>query len=85
MRNSNKILLIAVACVLALVVSFVLVMGFTARNLFEQRGRTVLIESVQPDQGFSEARRSTIDLSFDSTALCGSCISASSNKAIASS
>ena len=85
MRNSNKVLLIAAACVLALIVSFVVVMGLTARNLFEQHGRTARSESVQPNQGFALARRSTIDLSLDSTAFCGSCINASSNKAIASS
>jgi hypothetical protein len=40
MRTSNKVLLIAVAAILALVMVFVVVMGLTARDLFEQRGRT---------------------------------------------
>ena len=40
MRNSNKVLLIAAAAVLAFVLTFVVVMGLTARDLLETRGRT---------------------------------------------
>ena len=40
MRNSNKVLLIAAAAVLAFILVFVMVMGTTAKNLMEKRGRT---------------------------------------------
>ena len=42
MRTSNKVLLIAVAAILNLVMAFVVVMGLTARDLFEEHGRTAL-------------------------------------------
>ena len=81
MRNSNKVLLIAAAVLLALVLSFVLVMGLTARELFEQHGRTVQLES---SYGLAAASR-TMDLSFSNTLLPGSCSRASSRTARASS
>jgi hypothetical protein len=76
MKNSNKVLLIAVAAVLAFVLAFVVVMGLTARDLFEQHGRTVRsqsyrVEAVETGYRFAEAS-STIDLSFISTPLAGS-------------
>jgi hypothetical protein len=40
MRNSNKVLLIAVGAILAFVLAFVLVMGLTTKNLINRRGRT---------------------------------------------
>ena len=80
MRNSNKVLLIAVAAVVAFVLAFVVVMGFTARDLFEQHGRTVRADTYRLDKASN-----TFDLSFSSTLLSGSCIRASSNKASASS
>jgi flagellar biogenesis protein FliO len=40
MRNSNKILLIAVGAILAFVLAFVLVMGLTTKRLIDRRGRT---------------------------------------------
>ena len=40
MRNSNKILLIAAAAVLAFILVFVIVMGTTVKDLIEKRGRT---------------------------------------------
>jgi hypothetical protein len=46
MRNSNKVLLIAAAAVLAFVVVFVLVMGSTVRDLIEKRGFTVQASSI---------------------------------------
>jgi hypothetical protein len=90
MRNSNKVLLITVAAVLAFVLAFVLVMGLTARNLFEQHGgRTVRSQSYRIDPfktGYRLAEASsTIDLSFSSTPLAGSCSRASSSTARASS
>ena len=80
MRNSNKVLLIAVAVLLVFVLSFVVVMGLTARDLFEQHGRTVQMDSYR-----REAASNTMDLSFSSTLLPGSCSRASSNTARASS
>jgi len=88
MRNSNKVLLIAVAVLLAFVLSFVLVMGLTARDLFEQHGRTVQTDGCPagPPTGlYFFAASSTMDLSFNSTALPGNCSSASSSTARASS
>ena len=81
MRNSNRVLLIAAAVLLALVLSFVLVMGLTARELFEQHGRTVQLEG---SYGPAAASR-TMDLSFSNTLLPGSCSRASSKTARASS
>ena len=40
MRNSNKVLLIAVGAILAFALAFVLVMGLTVRGLIDSRGRT---------------------------------------------
>jgi len=40
MRNSNKVLLIAVGAILAFVLAFVLVMGLTTKHLMDSRGRT---------------------------------------------
>ena len=40
MRNSNKVLLIAVGAILAFVLTFVLVMGLTIKDLIDRRGRT---------------------------------------------
>jgi hypothetical protein len=89
MRNSNKILLIAVALLLAFVLSFILVMGLTARNLFEQHGRTVKTEGCPvelQDSGYCLAAASnTMDLSFSSTALFGKPSRACSSTARASS
>jgi hypothetical protein len=89
MRNSNKVLLITVAAVLVFVLAFVLVMGLTARNLFEQHGHTVRSQSYRIDPfktGYRLAEASsTIDLSFSSTPLAGSCSRASSSTARASS
>jgi hypothetical protein len=76
MRTSNKVLLIAVAAVLAFVLAFIVVMGLTARDLFEQHGRTVRSHSYR----LAEAS-STIDLSFSSTPLAGSRSRASSSTA----
>jgi hypothetical protein len=85
MRNSNKVLLIAVAVVLALILTFVVVMGLTARELFEQHGRTVQAPGCPADPLGSYCRpaaaSSTMDLSFSSTPLAGSCIKASSSTA----
>jgi hypothetical protein len=82
MRNSNKVLLIAVAVLLAFIVSFVLVMGLTARDLFEQHGRTAQINTGPTEPMESsyclEAASSTVDLSFSNTALFGTCSRASS-------
>jgi hypothetical protein len=47
MRNSNKILLIAAAAVLAFILVFVIVMGTTVRDLIEKRGRTVQASGMQ--------------------------------------
>jgi hypothetical protein len=80
MRNSNKVLLIAAAAVLAFVLAFVVVMGLTTRDLFEQHGRTV-----QADSYRLPVASNTIDLSFSSTPLSGSCSRASSNTDRASS
>jgi hypothetical protein len=80
MRNSNKVLLIAVAAVMAFILAFVVVMGLTTRNLFEQQGRTVQLESYR----LAEASN-TMDLSFSSTPLAGSSSRASSSTARASS
>ena len=89
MRNSNKVLLIAVALLLAFVLSFILVMGLTARNLFEQHGRTVRADSFPAElqeSGYCLAAASnTMDLSFSNTALVGTRSSASSSTARASS
>ena len=79
MRNSNKVLLIAAAFVLAFVVAFVLIMGLAARGLFEQQGRTVRLE------GYRFIPSSTMVRSCDSTSLAGSCSRASSSTARASS
>jgi hypothetical protein len=79
MRNSNKILLIAVAVLLAFVLAFILVMGLTARDLFEQHGRTVQLDLYRVEAP------NTIDLSFSSTPLSGRCARASSSTAKASS
>ena len=89
MRNSNKVLLIAVAVLLAFIVSFVLAMGLTARDLIEQHGRTARIqtgpiEAVEGGYRLAAASR-TMDLSLSKTALPGSCSRASSNTARASS
>ena len=73
MRNSNKVLLIAMAVFLLFVLAFVLVMGLTARDLFEQRGHTVELDRYRVEAS------STIDLSFASTPLSGSCLRASSS------
>ena len=80
MRNSNKVLLIAVAVIVAFVLTFVLVMGLTARDLFKQQGRTA-----QADCYRRVEAANTIDLSLSSTLLVGSCNSASSSTARASS
>ncbi len=80
MKNSNKVLLIAVATVVAFVLAFVLVMGFTVRDLFEQHGRTVQAESYRRAEASS-----TMDLSFSRTPLSGSCSKASSRTPRASS
>jgi hypothetical protein len=40
MRTSNKVLLAAIAALMALFLAFVLTMSFTIRNLMQQRGRT---------------------------------------------
>lgn len=80
MRNSNKVLLIAVAVLLAFILSFVLVMGLAARDLFEQHGRTV-----QADTYRAVEASNTMDLSFSSTPLFGSCNRASSSTVRASS
>jgi hypothetical protein len=89
MRNSNKILLIAVVLLLAFVLSFILVMGLTARNLFEQHGRTVQMDGFAvelQDGGYCLAAASnTIALSFSSTALSGKPGRACSSTASASS
>jgi hypothetical protein len=89
MRNSNKVLLIAAAVVLAFVLAFVVVMGLRTRDLFERHGRTVHAEShwvgpLHTDYRFVEASK-TMDLSFSSTPLAGSCSRASSSTARASS
>jgi hypothetical protein len=89
MRNSNKVLLIAAAVLLAFVLSFVLVMGLTARNLFERHGRTAQAD-IRPAEPLKSvyclaAASSTMDLSFSSTALPGNCNRASSSTARASS
>ena len=84
MRNSNKVLLTAVAVLLALILSFILVMGLTARNLFERHGRTVQATGfpAEPPEGtYCFAASSTMALSFSSTALSGNCDSASSSTA----
>ena len=89
MRNSNKVLLIAVGVLLAFIVSFVLAVGLTARDLFEQHGHTVQADSrpVEPlVTGYRlAAASSNMDLSFSNTPLPGSCSRASSKTAIASS
>lgn len=78
MRNSNKVLLIAVAGILAFVLTFVLVMGLTARNLFETRGRTA--RAHHPCAPYClPAASSTIDLSLPKTLLAGSSSRASSS------
>ena len=46
MRNSNKVLLIGAAAVLAFVLVFILVMGLTVRNLIEKRGLTAQASSI---------------------------------------
>jgi hypothetical protein len=79
MRNSNKVLLIAVAVLLAFIISFVLVMGIAARDLFEQHGRTARAGSYRLEAC------NTMDLSLSSTPLFGSCNRASSSTARASS
>jgi hypothetical protein len=78
MRNSNKVLLIAALALVIIVLTFVVVMGLKARDLFEQHGRTARLEL------YRATASSTIDLSSNSTALAGSCSSASSNTARAS-
>ena len=78
MRNSNKVLLIAAAVFLLFVLAFVLVMGLTARDLFERHGHTVQLDRCRPDRYRVEASN-TIDLSFTSTPLSGSCLRASSS------
>ncbi|UCF96433.1 MAG: hypothetical protein JSV89_14790 [Spirochaetaceae bacterium] len=88
MRNSNKVLLIAVAAIMAFVVAFVVVMGLTARELFEQHGRTVQADyfranHARPGYCLAEAS-STIDLSLSSTLLPGSRDRASSSTESAS-
>jgi len=89
MRNSNKVLLIAAAVLLAFVLSFVVIMGLTARDLFEQHGRTVQVDScpAEPlERGYClAAASSTMDLSFSNTLLPGNCSRASSKTARASS
>ncbi len=40
MRNSNKVLLIAVGAILAFILVFVLVMGLTMKGLIDRRGLT---------------------------------------------
>ena len=45
MKNSNKVLLIAAAALLAFVLVFVVVMGLTAKDLIEKHGRTVQASS----------------------------------------
>jgi hypothetical protein len=84
MKNSNKVLLIAVAVLLALILSFVLVMGLTTRDLFERHGRTVQatgFPAERPEGVYRFAASSTMALSFSSTALFGNCDSASSSTA----
>jgi len=72
--------LIAAAAELVFVLAFVVVMGLKARDLFEQHGRTVQLDSYR----LAEASN-TMDLSFSSTPLAGSCNRASSRTARASS
>ena len=79
MRNSNKVLLIAVLALVVVVLAFVLVMGLKARDLFEQHGRTARLEL------YRSAASSTIDLSLSNTELAGRCSSASFNTLSASS
>jgi hypothetical protein len=42
MRSSNKVLLIAVAAVLLIILTFVVVMGLSIRDLIEARGSVAL-------------------------------------------
>ena len=72
MRNSNKVLLIAVGAILAFVLAFVLVMGLTMKGLIDRRGRTVQAPYYCP------AVLRTIALSFCSTLLVGTWERASS-------
>ena len=51
MRASNKVLLAAVAVILALFLAFVLVMGFTTRGLLRSRGTTALAWPAGPEWG----------------------------------
>jgi hypothetical protein len=89
MRNSNKVLLIAVAVLLVFILSFIVIMGMTARGLFEQHGRTVQADggpAAPLDGGYClEVASRTIDLSFSNTTLSGRCSRASSKTARASS
>ena len=89
MRNSNKVLLIAVAVLLAFLASLVLAMGLTARDLFEKHGRTARMNTCATEpmeiSYCLDAASRTMDLSFNSTALFGSRSRASSKTASASS
>lgn len=55
MRSSNKVLLIAVAAVLLIIVVFVLVMGLSIRDLIEQRGSVALAPSAPVAADFRAA------------------------------
>lgn len=72
MRNSNKVLLIAVGAILAFALAFVLVMGLTMKGLMDRRGRAAQAPYYRP------AVLRTIDLSSCSTLLVGTWESASS-------
>ena len=48
MRTSNKVLLAAAAALMALFLTFVLVMGFTTRELLRRRGTTAFAGPVPP-------------------------------------
>jgi hypothetical protein len=59
MRTSNKVLLAAVALLLAAFLAFVLAMGIVTRDLLRQRGRTAsappaAVAVSQPVSGFPQ-------------------------------
>ena len=49
MKTSNKVLLAAVATLLALFLAFVLVMGLTTRDLLRRRGTTAFQRPTPPE------------------------------------
>ena len=57
MRTSNKVLLVAAAALMALFLTFVLVMGFTTRELLRRRGTTALAGAVPPAALMAPASR----------------------------